>query len=114
LEFEVLRHFDMLRARLRVAGCELRVTGCELRVTGCELRVASCGLRVFGFDGLGDFWYYATAVNFLELKMSANKIFVGRDAELKQFKKILEDKQGQAILVVGQAGKSQRKNISIL
>ncbi len=36
--------------------------------------------------------------------MSVNKIFVGRDAELKQFKKVLEDKQGQAILVVGQAG----------
>jgi len=36
--------------------------------------------------------------------MSANKIFVGRDAELKQFRKVLEDPQGQAVLVVGHRG----------
>ena len=36
--------------------------------------------------------------------MSGDKIFVGRKAELEQFKKVLEDPRGQAILVVGQAG----------
>jgi len=36
--------------------------------------------------------------------MSEGKIFVGRKAELEQFTKALEDPQGQAILVAGQAG----------
>ncbi len=36
--------------------------------------------------------------------MSGGKIFVGRKAELEQFKKVLEDPQGQAILVVGHRG----------
>jgi tetratricopeptide (TPR) repeat protein/energy-coupling factor transporter ATP-binding protein EcfA2 len=36
--------------------------------------------------------------------MGAERIFVGRKAELEQFKKVLEDPYGQAILVVGQAG----------
>jgi hypothetical protein len=34
--------------------------------------------------------------------MAAERIFVGRKAELEQFKKVLEYPQGQAILVVGQ------------
>ena len=38
--------------------------------------------------------------------MSGGKIFVGRKAELEQFKKVLEDPKGQAVLVVGQAGKN--------
>lgn len=33
-----------------------------------------------------------------------DKIFFGRKAELEQFKKVLADPQGQAVLVVGQAG----------
>jgi len=36
--------------------------------------------------------------------MSEKPIFVGRKEELEQFKKVLQDPQGQAILVVGQAG----------
>ncbi len=36
--------------------------------------------------------------------MTAERIFVGRKAELAQFKKVLEDPRGQAVLVVGQAG----------
>ncbi len=36
--------------------------------------------------------------------MAAERIFVGRHAELEQFKKALENPQGQAVLVVGQAG----------
>jgi len=36
--------------------------------------------------------------------MAEKKIFVGRKAELEQFGKALEDPQGQAVLVVGQAG----------
>jgi energy-coupling factor transporter ATP-binding protein EcfA2 len=36
--------------------------------------------------------------------MAAERIFVGRTQELKQFKKVLEDPQGQAVLVVGQTG----------
>jgi tetratricopeptide (TPR) repeat protein len=36
--------------------------------------------------------------------MIADKIFVGRKAELEQFKKVLEDPRGQAILVVGHRG----------
>ncbi len=36
--------------------------------------------------------------------MTAEKIFVGRKAELEQFKKVLENPQGQAVLVIGQAG----------
>jgi tetratricopeptide (TPR) repeat protein/energy-coupling factor transporter ATP-binding protein EcfA2 len=36
--------------------------------------------------------------------MAAERIFVGRTQELEQFKKVLEDPQGQAVLVVGQAG----------
>lgn len=36
--------------------------------------------------------------------MSAEKIFVGRNDELKQFKKVLERPRGEAVLVVGQAG----------
>ncbi|MHC4540155.1 MAG: tetratricopeptide repeat protein [Planctomycetota bacterium] len=36
--------------------------------------------------------------------MAAERIFVGRRPELDQFTKVLEDPQGQAVLVVGQAG----------
>ncbi|MHC4073224.1 MAG: hypothetical protein ACYTGS_14515 [Planctomycetota bacterium] len=36
--------------------------------------------------------------------MTAEKIFVGRKAELEQFKKIIENPLGQAVLVVGQTG----------
>ena len=36
--------------------------------------------------------------------MTADKIFVGRKAELEQFKKVIEDPKGQAILVVGHRG----------
>jgi len=36
--------------------------------------------------------------------VSGEKIFVGRKAELEQFKKVLEDPQGQAILVIGHRG----------
>jgi putative ribosome biogenesis GTPase RsgA len=36
--------------------------------------------------------------------MVAGRIFVGRTQELEQFKKLLDDPQGQAVLVVGQAG----------
>ncbi|MBC8468933.1 MAG: hypothetical protein H8D56_05630 [Planctomycetes bacterium] len=35
--------------------------------------------------------------------MDAEKIFVGRKAELEQFKKVLKDPTGQAVLVIGQA-----------
>jgi hypothetical protein len=34
--------------------------------------------------------------------MAAERIFVGRTQELEQFKKVLENPQGQAVLVVGQ------------
>lgn len=34
--------------------------------------------------------------------MAAERIFVGRKKELEQLEKILQDPQGQAILVVGQ------------
>jgi tetratricopeptide (TPR) repeat protein/energy-coupling factor transporter ATP-binding protein EcfA2 len=36
--------------------------------------------------------------------MAKERIFVGRQKELEQFKKVLEDPKGQAVLVVGQAG----------
>ena len=36
--------------------------------------------------------------------MAQDKIFVGRKAELEQFKKVLEDLKGQAVLVVGHRG----------
>jgi len=36
--------------------------------------------------------------------MSEGKIFVGRKAELEQFKEVLKNPKGQAVLVVGQAG----------
>ncbi len=36
--------------------------------------------------------------------MDAGKIFVGRKAELEQFKEVLKNPKGQAVLVVGQAG----------
>jgi len=36
--------------------------------------------------------------------MAEDRIFVGRKKEIGQFKKVLEDQQGQAVLVVGQAG----------
>ncbi|HCO94926.1 MAG TPA: hypothetical protein DIU00_13405 [Phycisphaerales bacterium] len=36
--------------------------------------------------------------------MTADKIFVGRKAELEQFKKVLEDTRGQAVLIVGHRG----------
>ncbi len=36
--------------------------------------------------------------------MSVEKIFVGRKAELEQFKEVIENPKGQAVLVVGQAG----------
>ena len=35
--------------------------------------------------------------------MIAEKIFVGRKAELEQFKKILEDPKGQTIVAIGQS-----------
>lgn len=36
--------------------------------------------------------------------MAKSDIFVGRQKELKEFTKVLEDKRGQAIIVIGQAG----------
>ena len=36
--------------------------------------------------------------------MAEEKIFVGRKAELEQFKEVLKNPKGQAVLVVGQAG----------
>jgi len=36
--------------------------------------------------------------------MDEEKIFVGRKAELEQFKEVLKNPKGQAVLVVGQAG----------
>ena len=36
--------------------------------------------------------------------MALEKTFVGRKRELEEFKKVLEKPDGQAILVVGQAG----------
>jgi len=36
--------------------------------------------------------------------MAEDRIFVGRTKEIEQFKKVLENPQGQAVLVVGQAG----------
>ena len=36
----------------------------------------------------------------------AEQNFVGRKAELAQFEKVLADPQGQAIIVVGQAGRT--------
>jgi MoxR-like ATPase len=36
--------------------------------------------------------------------MTTDRIFVGRQAELEQFKKVLEDPKGQAVLVVGPEG----------
>ncbi len=36
--------------------------------------------------------------------METDKIFVGRKAELEQFKEVLKNPKGQAVLVVGQAG----------
>jgi len=36
--------------------------------------------------------------------MNAEKIFVGRKSELEQFKEVLKDPKGQAVLVVGQVG----------
>ena len=38
--------------------------------------------------------------------MAVEKIFVGRNAELAQFEKVLEERRGQAVLVVGQAGRT--------
>ena len=46
--------------------------------------------------------------------MSEKKIFVGRKAELEQFKKVLEDPQGQAILVVGHRGMGNLDGIGIV
>jgi hypothetical protein len=34
--------------------------------------------------------------------MAAERIFVGRQKELEQFKKVLENLQGQVVLIVGQ------------
>ena len=36
--------------------------------------------------------------------MDADKIFVGRKAELEQFKEVLKSPKGQVVLVVGQVG----------
>ena len=36
--------------------------------------------------------------------MAEGTIFVGRKAELEQFKEILKNPKGQAVLVVGQVG----------
>jgi len=36
--------------------------------------------------------------------MAQDKIFVGRDAELDQFRKVLDDPRGQAVLIVGNRG----------
>jgi len=38
--------------------------------------------------------------------MDAGKIFVGRKDELEQFKEVLKNPKGQAVLVVGQAGRT--------
>jgi len=43
-------------------------------------------------------------MRFWDLDMSAEKIFVGRKAELDQFKEVLNNPKGQAVLVVAQAG----------
>jgi hypothetical protein len=40
--------------------------------------------------------------------MTADKIFVGRKAELEQFKKVIEDPKDQAVLIVGQARRKKR------
>jgi len=39
--------------------------------------------------------------------MSAEKIFVGRKAELEQFKEVLQNPKGQAVLVVGQMARNE-------
>jgi len=39
--------------------------------------------------------------------MNAEKIFVGRKAELEQFKEVLKDPNGQAVLVVGQMERNE-------
>jgi len=36
--------------------------------------------------------------------MAENRVFVGREAQLKQFKEVLHNPKGKAVLVVGQAG----------
>ena len=38
--------------------------------------------------------------------MAEGKIFVGRKAELEQFREVLKNPKGQAIVVVGQAGRT--------
>ena len=39
--------------------------------------------------------------------MAEGKIFVGRKAELEQFKEVIKDPKGQAVLVVGQMERSK-------
>lgn len=43
--------------------------------------------------------------------MTTDKIFVGRKEELEQFKKVLEEPKGEAVLVVGRAemGRGQER-----
>lgn len=43
--------------------------------------------------------------------MDAEKIFVGGKAKLEQFKEVLKNTKGQAVLVVGQAKTMGRKYI---
>ena len=44
--------------------------------------------------------------------MAEGKIFVGRKAELEQFKEVLKNSKGQAVLVVGQAGMGKKSIIN--
>jgi len=39
--------------------------------------------------------------------MDAEKIFVGRKAELEQFKEVLKNPKGQAVLVIGQMERNE-------
>ena len=39
--------------------------------------------------------------------MAEGKIFVGRKAELEQFKEVLNNPKGQAVLVVGQMERNE-------
>jgi len=44
--------------------------------------------------------------------MSTSNIFVGRNAELEQFRKVLKQPQGQAVLVVGHEGMGKTELIN--
>ena len=85
-------------------------------MTICDWRFSICGLREFGkTDGqilrfslagrTGErIIPISNAFSWDSYGMDENKIFVGRKDELKQFAKVLENPEGQAVLVVGQAG----------